>query len=91
MAGSIVPNPTASRPLTGHLGKPMDPRRNPSRMETFDPTGSCCPDRQCEHRQVAGEDAALVAIRWFEEIGLTDVALVGGKGANLHRCRPDCM
>ena len=25
----------------------------------------------------------MVAIRWFEEIGLTDVALVGGKGANL--------
>jgi pyruvate, water dikinase len=25
----------------------------------------------------------MEAIRWFEEIGLTDVALVGGKGANL--------
>src|SRR5512132_3137520 len=29
------------------------------------------------------EDAAMEAIRWFEEIGLTDVGLVGGKGANL--------
>ena len=29
------------------------------------------------------EDATMDAIRWFEEIGLTDVALVGGKGANL--------
>ena len=29
------------------------------------------------------EDAAMEAIRWFEETGLTDVALVGGKGANL--------
>ena len=25
----------------------------------------------------------MEAIRWFDEIGLTDVALVGGKGANL--------
>ena len=25
----------------------------------------------------------MEAIRWFSEIGLTDVALVGGKGANL--------
>ncbi|HEY6685301.1 MAG TPA: phosphoenolpyruvate synthase [Propionibacteriaceae bacterium] len=25
----------------------------------------------------------MEAVRWFEEIGLTDVALVGGKGANL--------
>jgi phosphoenolpyruvate synthase/pyruvate phosphate dikinase len=25
----------------------------------------------------------MEAIRWFGEIGLTDVALVGGKGANL--------
>ena len=25
----------------------------------------------------------MQAVRWFEEIGLTDVALVGGKGANL--------
>ena len=25
----------------------------------------------------------MEAIRWFEEIGLADVALVGGKGANL--------
>lgn len=29
------------------------------------------------------EDATMEAIRWFDEIGLTDVALVGGKGANL--------
>jgi pyruvate,water dikinase len=29
------------------------------------------------------EDVAMEAIRWFDEIGLTDVALVGGKGANL--------
>jgi pyruvate,water dikinase len=29
------------------------------------------------------EDATMEAIRWFSEIGLTDVALVGGKGANL--------
>jgi hypothetical protein len=29
------------------------------------------------------EDVAIEAIRWFGEISLTDVALVGGKGANL--------
>jgi pyruvate, water dikinase len=29
------------------------------------------------------EDAAVEAIRWFEETSLTDVGLVGGKGANL--------
>jgi pyruvate,water dikinase len=29
------------------------------------------------------EDAAMEAIRWFEQIGLADVGLVGGKGANL--------
>jgi len=31
------------------------------------------------------EDVAMEAIRWFEEIGLADIALVGGKGANLPR------
>jgi pyruvate, water dikinase len=35
-------------------------------------------------RQIAKEVAAMMdAIRWFQEIGLADVALVGGKGANL--------
>jgi pyruvate,water dikinase len=29
------------------------------------------------------DDVAIEAIRWFGEISLTDVALVGGKGANL--------
>ena len=52
-------------------------------METFEPTGSCRADRHCEHDKLQIEDAAMEAIRWFSEIGLTDVALVGGKGANL--------
>ena len=29
----------------------------------------------------------MEAIRWFDEIGLADVALVGGKGANLGELR----
>jgi hypothetical protein len=33
------------------------------------------------------EDVAMEAIRWFDEIGLADVALVGGKGANLGELR----
>jgi pyruvate,water dikinase len=32
---------------------------------------------------MATEDRAMEAIRWFSEISLADVALVGGKGANL--------
>jgi hypothetical protein len=42
-------------------------------MKTVDPGGRLRKDRHCEH----GSDSL------FTEIGLSDVALVGGKGANL--------
>jgi hypothetical protein len=45
VAGSIVPNLTATLPLTARPWKRMDQRPNPSLMETFDPTGCRRADR----------------------------------------------
>ena len=52
-------------------------------METFDPTGSDRTDRHCDHRQAANKGCRNGSDSLVREIGLADVGLVGGKGANL--------
>jgi pyruvate,water dikinase len=42
------------------------------------PEGQCCPDWE-----EALERGAMRSVAWFEEVGVGDAALVGGKGANL--------
>jgi hypothetical protein len=84
VAGSIVPNPAAGRPMNRRPWKPMGQRRNPPRMETLDPTGSCGADRHGSIDKLQIEEGTMEAIRWFSEIGLADVALVGGKGASVN-------
>ena len=84
VAGSMVPNPTITRPLTGRPWKRMAQRRNPSRNGR--PLTLLAPVVLTDIviiDKLQIEDATMQAIRWFNEIGLTDVALVGGKGANL--------
>jgi hypothetical protein len=53
-------------------------------METLDPTGSCGADRHGSIDKLQIEEGTMEAIRWFSEIGLADVALVGGKGASVN-------
>jgi pyruvate,water dikinase len=86
MAGPIVPNRVAARPTES---APVESRWASGRIHPeWRPLTllalAFLIDIVITRQVLRTEDVGMMeAIRWFEEIGLTDVPLVGGKGANL--------